>query len=111
MKNITLNAIYNTLSSIEFENKDAILAEVYADLHRGDAEKAEKAKAYESAKDIVLEVLRGTTAPLTLSDIFTECEKDLPEGFTKNKVSYGLTHYWSDDVVKIEGKVNTYRIK
>lgn len=48
---------------------------------------------------------------MTVAEIFAECEKELPNGFTKNQIGYGLTHYWTDSVVKIEGKVNTYRLK
>lgn len=111
MKNSTMTTIYDTLNAIDFENKDAVLAELYAELHRNDKAKAEKNAAYDEARDIVLNVLRHTTTPLTVGEIFTEVEATLPSGFTKNKISYGLTHQWAEDVVKIEGKVNTYRIK
>ena len=90
---------------------ESAIAELNIELNRGAEAKARKASEYEQAKEIVLEVLRMTTKPLTVAEIFDECEKDLPEGFTKNKVNYGLTHYWTDEVVKTEGKVNSYQLK
>ena len=49
--------------------------------------------------------------PATVADIYGEAEKELPENFSKNRVSYGLTHQWADRVVKTEGKVNLYSVK
>ena len=111
MTNTTLNTVYTVLSNIDFENKDAVLAEVYKDLHRNDDRKAEKAAAYDAARDIVLETIRTATAPVTVAEIFAACEDSLPGNFSKNQVQYGLGHYWADAVNKIEGKVNAYTIK
>ena len=85
--------------------------EIQAELNRDVEIKAKKAALYDQAKEPVLEALRIAEKPATVAEIFAECEKELPEGFTKNQVGYGLTHYWTDSVVKIEGKVNTYRLK
>ena len=106
-----MNAIYATLSAVEFENKPAVMEALEKELHRNDRVKAEKEAAYIAAKPVVLEALRIAEKPATVAEIFAECEKGLPEGFTKNQISYGLTHYWTDSVVKIEGKVNTYQLK
>jgi len=111
MKKTTLNAIATLLNTIDFADKDTIMAELNAELNKDAERKAESAAMYEQARDAVLNVLRGTTTPLTAGEIFAECESDLPEGFTRNKVSYGLLHYWQDSVVKIDGKVNTYRLR
>lgn len=106
-----MNAIYNTLNTVEFENKPAVMEALEKELHRNDRVKAEKEAAYTAAKPAVLEALRIAGKPATVAEIFAECEKELPDGFTKNQVGYGLTHYWTDSVVKIEGKVNTYQLK
>ena len=106
-----MNAIYTTLTTVEFENKPAVMEALEKELHRGDRAKAEKEAIYAAAKPVVLEALRIAGKPATVAEIFAECEKELPEGFTKNQVNYGLTHYWTDSVVKIEGKVNTYQLK
>lgn len=110
MKKNTLSAIATILNNVDFENKTAIMDELNAELNKGAVAKAAKASEYDAAMPVVLDVLGQTTAPLTVAEIFEACENDLPEGFTKNKVSYGLTHYWTGRVVKIDGKVNTYRL-
>ena len=106
-----MNTIYNTLNTVEFENKPVVMEALEKELHKNDRAKAEKEAAYTAAKPVVLEALRIAEKPATVAEIFTECERGLPEGFTKNQVGYGLTHYWTDSVVKIEGKVNTYQLK
>ena len=86
---------------------ESALTEINAELNKGEAAKAANAKAYEDIKDIVFGALSAT--PVTVAELFTEIENDLPEGMTKNKIQYALTHLWQDEIVKIEGKPNTYR--
>jgi hypothetical protein len=107
MKKATLSTIYDALKSIDFDPE--VLAEVEKELTRGDAEKAKNAEAYEVAKPIVLGALSDT--PVTASELYDEIANDLPEGFTKGKVQYALTRLWANEVVKTEGKVNTYSRK
>ena len=107
----TMNAIFAALANVDFENKTEIMAELEKELNRGAAEREAKAAAYEAARPVVLEAMRVIGSPATVADIFTEAEKELPKGFTKNKVQYGLLHYWNDSVVKTEGKVNLYAVK
>ncbi len=107
MKKTTLSAIVTALKSIDFDPE--LLAEVEKDLHRGDAEKAKNAEAYEVAKPIVLGALSDT--PATIGEIYDEVADALPEGFTKGKVQYAITRLWADEVVKTEGKVNAYSRK
>lgn len=109
MRKTSLATIRTALDSIDFENKDAIMEELDKELNKGVAERNAKTAEYENAFECVRKAMGMTTSPLTVAEIFEACE-ELPEGFTKNKVSYGLTHYWADRVVKIEGKVNTYRL-
>ena len=106
-----MNTIYTTLNTVDFENKPAVMEALEKELHRNDRIKAEKAALYEQAKETVLEVLRTASGPATVSEIFEACESQLPIGFSKSKIQYGLTHYWTEEVEKIEGKVNSYRIK
>ena len=108
MTNTTLNTVYTVLSTIDFENKDAVLAEVYKDLHRNDGRKAEKAAQYADAHDIVMGVIADATSAVTVAEIWDACQGDLPDGFTKNKIAYALRTYWADEVNKTEGKVNAY---
>ena len=110
MKNSTMNTIYTTLSTINFEGKEEVMQELYNDLHRNDRVKEEKANAYAMAWEAIKTTINDLGAP-TLSEIWDCCKENLPDGFTKSKVSYGLTHYWKDYVNKIEGKVNMYQLK
>jgi len=86
------------------------MQELYNDLHRNDRVKEEKANAYAVAWETIKTTINDLGAP-TLSEIWDCCKENLPDGFTKSKVSYGLTHYWKDYVNKIEGKVNMYQLK
>lgn len=110
MKKTSFEAIYNALTAINFDNAE-VMEDLRKELNRGAELKAKKASEYEEAKEVVLSAIRVANAPVTVAEIFESCENDLPEGFTKSKVNYGLTHYWMDAVEKIGGKVNSYRIK
>jgi len=111
MKNTTLSTIASVLSTIDFEDKDTILAEVNAELHRGDAAKAAKAKVYADNWDAVRGVLETATEGATVAEIFESLEGKVGSDFTKGKLTYALGHQWADRVVKTEGKVNTYTLK
>ena len=110
MKNSTMNTIYSALSNSTFDNKEEVMQELYNELHRNDRVKEQKANTYAQAWEVVEKTINDLGAP-TLSEIWDCCREELPEGFTKSKVSYGLTNYWKDKVDKIEGKVNMYQLK
>lgn len=106
MTNASLNTIYTVLSSVNFENKESVLAEVYKDLHRNDEVKAKKAEAYDALHDIIVGALDET--PVTCSELYESIEDKLPSGATRGKVQYALTHLWKDEIKTIPGKPNTY---
>ena len=105
MKKSTLSTISSALKGIDFDSE--ILAEVEKELNRGEAEKAKNAEAYESIHALIVDTLTDT--PATFAEIWESIENEVPEGITKGKVQYALTHLWQDEIVKIEGKPNTYR--
>ena len=109
MKKATLNAIYETLKTMDYDPE--ILSEIETELNKG----AEKAQAnrelYASAHDVVIEALRTATAPVTMSELYEAVENDLPEGMTKGKVQYAVTRLWVDEIAKTEGKVNAYSLR
>ena len=107
MKKATLSTIYSALLDSGYESTDPIMEEISKELNRGEAEKAKNAELYEQAKPIVLGALSDT--PATCAEIFEQIKTELPEGMGKGKVQYALTHLWQDEIVKIEGKPNTYR--
>lgn len=110
MKRNTIQSLVNYLTEKNDDYMMDIKAELEAELNKGAVAKAEKAAGYDAAWNAISAVFALTTAPLTVAEIFEQAENDLPEGFTKGKVQYGLTHNWADRVVKIEGKPNTYRL-
>ena len=111
MTNATLSTIKNALSTIDFENKDAVMADLDKELNRYAERKAQKANEYEQAKEVVFDAMRVAGKPITVAEIYDECSGYLPEGFTKSKVQYGLTHYWNEEIVVVKEKVNIYALK
>ena len=109
MKKATMNSILSLIATIDTPEADEVRAELNAELAKG----AEKAQAnrdlYASAHDVVINALVSATAPVTMSELWEAVEGDLPDGMTKGKVQYALTHLWGDEIVKVEGKPNGYR--
>ena len=107
MKKTTMQTIVNYIDANDIAELSEVRNELVAELNRG----AEKAQAnrelYDSARELVLSVIPADT-PVTVAEIFEAVEDKLPAGFTKAKIQYALGHYWETDVVKHEGKVNSY---
>lgn len=111
MKKNTMIALVSYLNGNTVDNIAEIKAELEAELNRG-AEKAQKNRElYESVKPIVFEGLRVAGVPVTISELYEEIKDKLPEGFGKSKVQYAVTRLWIDELVKTEGKVNTYSLR
>ena len=110
MKKTSFEAIYEALSAINYDNTE-IMDELRKEINRGAEAKAQKASEYEEAKPIVFEAMRVAGKPVTVAEIFEHCEGELPTGFTKARVQYGLSHQWANEVTKTEGKVNSYSLR
>ena len=106
MKKLSLVAIKNALVGFGYADED-ILAELDKEITKGEAQKAKNAEAYDAIHDIVMGAL--TSAPATVAEIWDAIEDKVPEGITKGKVQYALTHLWGEEIVKVEGKPNGYR--
>ena len=111
MKKSTMMSLVSYLNGETMINLDEIKAELIAELNRG----AEKAQAnrdlYAVAHDVVIAGLRDALAPVTIGELYESIKDSLPEGFAKGKVQYAVTRLWTDEIVKTEGKVNTYSLK
>ena len=107
MKKATLNAIYSALLDSGYESTDPIMEEISNELNRGAEVKAKNAEAYEAIHDLIVGNLSDT--PVTCGELYDAIESELPEGMTKGKVQYALTHLWQDEIVKVAGKPNGYR--
>lgn len=116
MKKATMNAIVNYLTDnlsyadeSEKELLQTMIAELNAELNKDAELKAENAKAYEAVKPLVLEALTGAEA--TIGELYEAVKGKLPEGFTKGKLQYAVTQLWKGELVRHEGKVNSYSVK
>ena len=105
MKKVTIETLVAYLNGETVTNLDEIKAELEAELNKG-KEKADANRAlYEEIHDAVVAALRSATAPVTAQELADET------GYAKGKIVYGLRNYWAEEVVKTEGKVNTYALK
>ena len=105
MKKSSLQSLVSLLNGEAIENADEIKAEIEAELAKGKAKADANREVYAEIHDKVIEVLSGTTAPVTAQDIADET------GIARGKIVYGLKNYWADEVVvDTTGKANTYRL-
>ena len=109
MKKASLSAVYSALKSIDFDSE--ILAEIEKELTKGEEQKAKNAALYDSFKGIVMNALSMAENPVTIAELWDSIASEVPEGVTKSKVQYAVTRLWVDEIVKTEGKVNTYSLK
>lgn len=105
MKKSTIQSIISYLTEKNDPTMQDALTELIAELNKGQAKADATRKEYDEMHDKVLEVLRSTTMPVTAQELADET------GLSKGKIVYGLSHFWTDEVVKTEGKVNTYALK
>ena len=89
----------------------AVRDEIQAELNRNAEKAAANRELYESAKSVVFEGFRVAGTPVTIAELYEEIKDKLPQGFSKSKVQYAVTRLWSDEIIKTEGKTNTYTVK
>lgn len=113
MKKNTYTTIANVLANIDFANKEQVMEELYAEINRGAEEKEAKNAEYAKAWTVVEEAMRTIGTNATIADIFSEVEKDLPQGFSKGRLQYGMTHQWVDKVEKHQSTkgASTYSLR
>ena len=105
MKKISLVTIKNALIANGFADEE-ILSELEKEITKGEAQKAKNAEGYEAIHDLIVNTL--TETPVTVGELWEAIEGDVPEGMTKGKVQYALTHLWQDEIVTVKGKPNGY---
>ena len=109
MKKSTMKSLVAYLNGETVENIADIKDELVAELAKGEAKAQANRDMYAEAKDTILGVLTDT--PATIGEIYEEVKDSLPEGFTKSKVQYAITRLWASEVLKVEGKTNSYARK
>ena len=108
MKKSTLSALVSYLNGETITNLDEIRAELEKELNKG-AEKAAANRAlYDAAKEVVLANLSET--PVTVSELYEQISDELPDGFSRSKLQYGM-RLWGDEIVKHDTSPATYSAK
>ena len=105
MKKSTIQSLISYLTEKNDPTMQDALTELTAELNKGQAKADATRKEYDEMHEKVLEVLRSATMPVTAQELADET------GLSKGKIVYGLSHFWTDEIVKTEGKVNTYALK
>lgn len=114
MKKATLQYLVNLmndnigLNGGETETNAAYVAardEIVAELNKGKEQKEANQAVYAKIHDAVVEALASAQNPVTAQELADGT------GYPKGKIVYGLSHYWGEEIEKIEGKVNTYILK
>jgi len=105
MKKSTLQSLVSYLTEKGDESMREVLAELTAELNKGQTKADATRKEYDEMREKIMGVLRSATMPVTAQELADET------GLLKGKIVYGLTHFWADEVTKIEGKVNAYALK
>ena len=80
-------------------------ARYISELERGKEKADANRKVYAEMHDAVMDVLKSASLPVSAQEIADET------GLARGKIVYGLTNYWADEVEKIPGKTNTYKVK
>ena len=111
MKKASLRALVDYIVDNDVNELSEIKDEIVAELSKGEAKAQANRDLYEQAHDVVMNGLRMATEPVTIGELYDEIADELPEGFSKGKVQYAITRLWADEVVKTEGKTNSYAIK
>lgn len=104
MKKVTLIAIKNALTGYGYMDSE-VLSELNREITRGEAQKEANQAIYSEMFNAVVKALTSAENPVTAQELANET------GYPKGKIVYGLSHYWGDEIEKIEGKVNTYALK
>ena len=103
MKKATMNTVLSLISTIDTPEADEVRAELNAELAKGQAKADANKQAYAELHDKVMQALEVAGQPVTAPEIADEV------GASRGKIVYGLTNYWSAEVVKdTTGKSTTY---
>ena len=109
MTKTTLQTVASILNALNLTSKAEITARdaVNAEIAKGEAKAQANREMYGEAKEIVMAVI-STEEPMTVAQIYEACKSDLPEGFSKSKVQYGVREYWADELVKHDNGKNAF---
>ena len=86
------------LQSVNDDKIANVVAELEKEVNRVNEKSAKNRELYDAAKQAVAKGL--TDDAMTVAELYDKIAADLPEGFTKSKLQYGLLNYWTD-IVKV----------
>ncbi len=105
MKKATYETILSLISAIGTPEAEEVRAELNAELAKGKAKADANRAVYAEIHDKVITALTDAGKPVTAQEIADET------GISRGKIVYGLTNYWSAEVVKdASGKSTTYAL-
>ena len=105
MKKATMNTILSLIATIDTPEAEAVRAEIAAELDKGKAKAEANRQVYAELREKVIDTLRTAAAPVTAQEIADAI------GESRGKIVYGLTNYWSAEIVKdSSGKTTTYTL-
>ena len=100
-----MNTILSLIATIDTPEAEEVRAELTAELAKGQAKADANRAVYADIHDKVIKALTDAGKPVTAQEIADEI------GIARGKIVYGLTNYWSGEVVKdTTGKANTYTL-
>lgn len=108
MTKTTLLTVASVLNSLTTSDEAVIAARdaVNAEIAKGEAKAQANRDLYATAHDAVFAVICDT--PMTVAEIYEACADELPDGFSKSKVQWGLSNQWKDEVVKHDNGKKPY---
>ena len=105
MKKSLMNTILTLIANDTSDDAELVRTELTAELAKGEAKAEANRAVYAEIHDKVVQALTDATNPVTAQEIADEI------GVARGKIVYGLTHYWSDEVVADKsGKTTTYAL-
>ena len=111
MKTIDANTTFNVPAYQTELSVNEVLDELNAELNRGAEVKAAKNAEYDAARAVVMARLAELEAPVQLSELFAAVKDELPQGFTKGKLQYGITQLWGDVIERTDDTPRGYRLR
>ena len=103
----TIKSLVAYLNGETVTNIAEIKEQLEAELRKSEEKAQANRELYNEAHEAVINGL--TDKPMTLAELWEKVKDEVPKGFTKSKMQYAMREYWSNEIVKIEGKVNEYR--
>jgi len=112
MKKLTRERLIALLSTMlpEYQNEyDELVTERDRNAEKANA----NAQLYSNAHGVIIKTLIECPKALTVEELFTYCEDNLPEGFTRSKLQYALNNTWANEVTPVnDGRSpRTYRMR